>query len=66
MNKYIWRALGVGFATFITALLVYDRPPELALYWQPLLLGIQAALVQAGINAKTRNHAGTNTPGNPE
>lgn len=50
-KKYIFRAIGVGLAVFVAALLVYDRPPELALYWQPALQGIAAALAQLGLNA---------------
>lgn len=54
MNKrHIVRAIGVGLTVFITALLVYDRPPELALYWQPALQGIVAALAQLGFNKAT-------------
>ena len=52
--KYLVRAIGVGVAVFLTALLVYDRPPELSAYWQPALQGVLAALSQAGINVATR------------
>ena len=52
--KYWIRALGVGLITTATALLVYDRPPELALYWQPVLQGIIAAGAALGLNRVTR------------
>jgi len=54
MNKYWMRAIGVGISVTITALLVFEKPPEIALWWQPVLLGIQAALAQAGFNAVSK------------
>ena len=55
MNKrHIIRAIGVGLTVFVAALLVYDRPPELSLYWQPALQGIAAALAQMGLNKVTQ------------
>lgn len=42
MQHYqILRALGTAAAVFLTGLLIYDRPPELAALWQP---GLQAGL----------------------
>ena len=54
MNKrHLVRVVGVGLTVFFTALVVYDRPPELALYWQPALQGVLAALAQFGFNRAT-------------
>ena len=55
MTRRHWiRAVGVGLTVFVAALLVYDRPPELALYYQPALQGVAAALAQWGFNTVTR------------
>ncbi len=50
-ERHQWeRAAGIGVLTFLTGLLIYDRPPELAAYWQPALQGAIAALGALGIN----------------
>lgn len=55
-QKYWIRAAGVGLTVFFTALLGYDRPPELGMYWQPVVQAFLAALAQLGFNAATRTH----------
>lgn len=51
---YILRAMGAGLLTMLTALAMYERPPDLAAYWQPLLQGVIVALGQLGLNQATR------------
>ena len=52
--KYWLRALAVGLSTTVAALLVYQVPPTWEQAWQPILLGVQAALIQAFGNQVTR------------
>lgn len=47
-------AVLTGLAVFLTALLVYQVPPEPAAYFQPALQGVLAALSALGINAGVR------------
>ena len=47
-------AVLTGLAVFLTALLVYQVPPEPSAYFQPALQGILAALSALGINAGVR------------
>ena len=59
MKKQIIRALGAGLATFISALLIYDVPPEslsqfMQWAWQPFLQSTLVVLGAFGINMGTR------------
>lgn len=54
-KRYWIRAVGVAAATFFSALLVYDRPPELAAYWQPALQAVLSGLAALGLNVGTRS-----------
>ena len=47
-------AVLVGLAVALQALLIYERPPDLASYYQPVLQGLLAALSALGINAGVR------------
>ncbi len=53
-KRYLVRAITVGASTLVSALLVYQVPPSIEGWWQPLLLAVQAALVQLGVNGATR------------
>ena len=54
-RRYWLRALVVGLTTLLTGLLVYDKPPDLAGFWQPFLQGSLAALAALGVNVATRS-----------
>ena len=53
-RRYWLRALGTGLVTTLTALAAYDRPPEWAAYWTPVLQGFIVALTTLGVNVATR------------
>ena len=48
--KYWLRAIGVGLTTTVSTLLAYQVPPTLEQWWQPVLLGVQAAIAQGLLN----------------
>lgn len=50
-GQVVLRALLSGVATTIGALMVYPAPPSLEAWWQPCLMGLQAALTSLGISA---------------
>ena len=52
-QRYWVRAIVAGLITTLTALAIYDRPPELAAYWQPMLQGTLVALSALGLNVGT-------------
>ena len=52
-RRHYLRALGVGVATMVSALMIYDRPPEWAAYWQPFLQGVSSALASLGMTMGT-------------
>jgi len=54
MSTKLLSAVLTGVAVMVTALLIYERPPDLGSYYQPVLQGILAALSALGINAGVR------------
>ena len=56
-RHHLVRALGVALTVLLTGLAVYDRPPEITAYWQPVLQAVMAFLAAAGLNAGVKGRA---------
>ena len=57
-RRYWMRAVGQGLMVMLTALLVYDAPPDWSAYWKPGLQGLLAAGAALGLNVVTRSGRG--------
>lgn len=53
-NNRLMAAALQGVFVLLTGLLIYDRPPDLAAFWQPCLQGALAMLTALGVNAGVR------------
>lgn len=51
----VFRALGMAAFVFFTSLLIYERPPELAMLWQPALQAGLAFLGSLGFGTAVKS-----------